>query len=126
MPRDQPKSSLSPTALQCHTFKVFILKTFSALSSVEKGSKLTDGVDDQLESFVLVLVVVLGVLVQDADVDAAQDDLQIEAGRSRQRVLDLQRTRRYYLQSRSDLVEQESLKGKRQPSKKKEEEERRF
>ena len=126
MPRDQPKSSLSPTALQCHTFKVFILKTFSALSSFEKGSKLTDGVDDQLESFVLVLVVVLGVLVQDADVDAAQDDLQVEAGRSRQRVLDLQRTRRNYLQSRSDLVEQESLKGKRQPSKKKEEEERRF
>ena len=51
----------------------------------------TDGVDEQLELLVLIFVVVLGVLVQNGDVDAAQDDLQVEAGWTRKGVLDLKK-----------------------------------
>ncbi len=51
----------------------------------------TDGVDEQLELLVLIFVVVLCVLVQNGDVDAAQDDLQVEAGWTRKGVLDLKK-----------------------------------
>lgn len=53
--------------------------------------ELTDGIDDQLELLVLVFVVVLGVLVQYGHVDAAQNDLQVEAGGSRQSIFDLKK-----------------------------------
>ena len=52
-------------------------------------NNLTDCIDDQFELLVLVLVVVLCILVQDGNVDAAQDDLQVQAGRPGKSVLNL-------------------------------------
>ncbi len=60
-----------------------------AQGEAEDGQHEGNQVDDELESLVLILVVVLGLLVQDADVDIAQDDLKIATGLAREAVLHL-------------------------------------
>jgi hypothetical protein len=54
-------------------------------------SVLTDCVDNQFELLVLVLVVILGVFVEDGDVNTAQDYLQVQAGRTGKSVLNLRK-----------------------------------